>query len=181
MAGSGEVRPGWTHWIVTGWPLWQVLLPAVGVPVVIVGSLLYATHLWGAPPLPNLVMILAYSILPLFLAVVLPVQKYFQGPRRVGFSDTGITIVAARHTEVVPWARVDPPSFSRPANARAPNPFPYHLHFRDLAGQPTSVQFATFAVVRELMEFPAAPAWRHDPALRSQLGVPPEPPGERVG
>lgn len=179
MSGSdtGGVRAGWTHWIVTGWPLWKVLLPAVGVPAVIAGSILSLTFLWGAPPLDDLALILVYSGMPLFLAVVLPVQKYFEGPRRVGLSADGVTIVFPRHTESVPWDRVDPPSYSRPTNPRAPNPFPYHLHLRDLAGQKTSVQFATFAVVRELMDFPSAPAWRRDPALRRHLGLPEAPPG----
>lgn len=171
----GEVQAGGTHWIVTGWPPWQVLLPAIGVPALIVGSIFYGVAAWGAPPLVDLARICAYSILPIFLAVVLPVQKYFEGPRRVGLSTDGITIVFARHTESVPWDRVDPPSFSRPANVRAPNPFPYHLNLRDLVGRKTSVQFASFAVARELMDFPSAPAWRHDAALRSELGLAAEP------
>lgn len=174
MPGSdGEgVRPGWTHWIVTGWPLWQVLLPAVGVPALIIGSILYLSLLWGAPPLVDLIRLIVFSLMPIFLAVVLPVQKYFEGPRRIGLSSEGITAVFARHTESVPWDRVDPPSYSRPSNVRAPNPFPYHLNYRDLAGRKVSIQFANFAAVREVMNFPGAPAWRLDPALRSELELP---------
>lgn len=167
---------GSTHWIVTGWPLWKVLLPVVGVPALIVGGILYGTSLVGPPPIPDLVMIIAYSAMPVFLAVVLPIQKYFEGPRRVGLSDAGITVVFPHHTETVPWERLDPPSYVRPANVRAPNPFPYHLNFRDLAGRAASVQFATFAVVREVMDHPSAPAWRHDADLRRQLGLPVEAP-----
>ena len=135
-------------------------------------------HAWGPPPSSDLVLILAYSALPVLLAVYLPVAKYLGSPREVGLSTDGVSMVYPHRTDTIPWARVDPHTVAGVGNIgnmaapiSNPNFYPWIFNYRDLAGRRRNIKLLPLSVFRALLDYPAAPEWRLDPGLRRRFGA----------
>jgi len=160
-----------TSWEITGWPLWMVLLPAIGVPVFIAAIILVVWHYAGPPPINDLAAIFAYSLVPVFVAIYFPVKKYLGGPRRVGFDSQGVTLVFPHRQERVPWDRMDAPSYSAPYNPRAPQLYPWVLNYRDATGRKRFVNMIPVALAQRIVLDPNAPDWAREATLRKMLGI----------